>query len=253
VITVQRPLAEPGALDAARQAQLPLARAALNDSRASHLTRYGSAPIKRSLFEAQHEKCAYCEWKLPAAEYQDVEHYRPKSHYWWLTWEWSNLLFACVFCNRTHKKHQFPLVDEAVRLQPEELSPGEEDPLVIDPSSMTPISDHIRFRRVAGRWQPVPVNGSAYGDRTITVLGLAQSPVVDAYQTYFAQHIEVRVDNVLAAIAAGDNDAASLAWNQATVLTEPEYQFAALAWGALDELVPDSARVPLGLAMPPHP
>jgi uncharacterized protein (TIGR02646 family) len=55
----------------------------------------------RAIYE---DKCAYCERKL----YEDdkkrlkeasVEHYRPKSYYWWLGYEWSNLMLVCTDCN----------------------------------------------------------------------------------------------------------------------------------------------------------
>jgi uncharacterized protein (TIGR02646 family) len=40
-------------------------------------------------------KCAYCESDCIA----EVEHYRPKNHYFWLYYEWTNLLPACHDCN----------------------------------------------------------------------------------------------------------------------------------------------------------
>jgi len=62
-------------------------------------------------------KCAYCE----STSYKpDVEHYRPKkgvtgaqrnSHgYYWLCYEWSNLIPACYECNsRSGKWNKFPI------------------------------------------------------------------------------------------------------------------------------------------------
>ena len=37
-----------------------------------------------------------------------VEHYRPKSFYYWLAFSWDNLLIACPTCNQ-NKKANFPL------------------------------------------------------------------------------------------------------------------------------------------------
>jgi hypothetical protein len=57
------------------------------------------------------EKCAYCEGKYGAGHPWHVEHYRPKSEvtenrqlidhpgYFWLAYEWHNLLLACAHCN----------------------------------------------------------------------------------------------------------------------------------------------------------
>lgn len=65
-------------------------------------------------------KCAYCE-KLCKA---DVEHYRPKKGvhedskhegYYWLCYEWTNLIPACVKCNRDGGKHNhFPILGKRV-------------------------------------------------------------------------------------------------------------------------------------------
>jgi len=88
---------------------------------------YGDPDEKRSRVEDQlalsyYNKCAYCE-RLAKA---DIEHYRPKkkvvednSHngYYWLCYEWSNLLPACVKCNREGAKHsKFPILGNRVYL-----------------------------------------------------------------------------------------------------------------------------------------
>ena len=62
-------------------------------------------------------KCAYCESDVTAGSPLRVEHYRPKakvkeapSHpgYYWLGYEWSNLLLACETCNG-YKGNHFPI------------------------------------------------------------------------------------------------------------------------------------------------
>lgn len=71
-----------------------------------------------------YHKCAYCE-TLSSPE---VEHYRPKrsveedtSHrgYYWLSYEWSNLLPACHDCNkRGSKGTRFPINGDRVFIPP---------------------------------------------------------------------------------------------------------------------------------------
>ena len=53
-------------------------------------------------------KCAYCESNCEA----EIEHYRPKSHYFWLYYEWSNLFPVCHDCNKVGegKGIQFPVM-----------------------------------------------------------------------------------------------------------------------------------------------
>lgn len=44
-------------------------------------------------------KCAFCETPTTAVYYGDVEHFRPKSTYWWLAYCYENYLFSCRVCN----------------------------------------------------------------------------------------------------------------------------------------------------------
>ncbi len=57
-------------------------------------------------------KCAYCETYCEA----EVEHYRPKNqdNYYWLYYEWSNLVPACHDCNKigTGKGIKFPVLSK---------------------------------------------------------------------------------------------------------------------------------------------
>jgi hypothetical protein len=54
-------------------------------------------------------KCAYCEAPTTLVTYGDVEHYRPKSTYWWLAYCYDNYLISCVLCNQKFKKANFPI------------------------------------------------------------------------------------------------------------------------------------------------
>jgi len=57
----------------------------------------------------QHEKCCYCETKIPdEGHLKAVEHFKPKSVYKKLTNDWENLLLACAQCNGK-KSDKFPL------------------------------------------------------------------------------------------------------------------------------------------------
>ena len=47
--------------------------------------------VSRDLWLMQNRRCCYCE-VFVHREYNDVEHYRPCSLYWWLAWDWTNLL-----------------------------------------------------------------------------------------------------------------------------------------------------------------
>lgn len=64
---------------------------------------------KTQLKKESFGKCAYCEANTDVVAHGDVEHYRPKSIYWWLAYTYDNYLFACQICNQTYKSDNFPI------------------------------------------------------------------------------------------------------------------------------------------------
>lgn len=107
-------------------------------------------------------KCACCE--RSRGEELQVDHYRPKkarqnkdatynhSGYYWLTYEWSNLMPLCSSCNQS-KSNYFPLKDEVKRViyhthqlayKPKELYIHEE-PLFINPEIDLQPERHFKY------------------------------------------------------------------------------------------------------------
>ena len=66
-------------------------------------------PAKGALKRESGGKCAYCEASTETVAHGDVEHFRPKSIYWWLAFCYDNYLFACQLCNQTYKGDNFPM------------------------------------------------------------------------------------------------------------------------------------------------
>jgi hypothetical protein len=58
-------------------------------------------------------KCAYCESPTDTVAHGDVEHFRPKSKYWWLAYCYDNYVYACQICNQVHKGDEFPIFSSA--------------------------------------------------------------------------------------------------------------------------------------------
>lgn len=104
---------------------------------------YGASDVRLQLEQDQYYKCAFCECYLPL-KYHDVEHFRPKSHYYWLGHDWKNLLYSCERCNRLYKKTIFPLASGSVRANSPVDDITLEHPLLINPTEVDP-SLHIRF------------------------------------------------------------------------------------------------------------
>lgn len=83
---------------------------------------YASNEVKKRLATIYNNKCAFCESDTTAGAVLQVEHYRPKAKvtdepthegYYWLGYEWINLLYACSACNRA-KSNSFPI--EGIRV-----------------------------------------------------------------------------------------------------------------------------------------
>ncbi|SOD79915.1 HNH endonuclease [Spirosoma fluviale] len=87
---------------------------------------YGDKEVKDALEVIYLKKCAYCESDGKEAAPFQVDHYRPKkgvkddpAHpgYYWLAYEWSNLILSCANCNRP-KSTQFPVAGVRVSSHP---------------------------------------------------------------------------------------------------------------------------------------
>ena len=136
------------------------------DARMKRIYKSGDAPF--------YGKCAYCECDVLVNQPGDIEHWRPKSRvidgnahpiqivtadgdtvphpgYYWLAYDWRNLLLACEDCNRPSKGKtagkrigkwdQFPV--RGFRAVREGEEDGEE-PLLINPVDEDP-SDHLEI------------------------------------------------------------------------------------------------------------
>ena len=143
---------------------------------------YRHPDVKRQLKSDQNEKCAYCERKLNG-DYGAVEHYRPKGGwqqesgdslnkpgYYWLAFEWSNLLFCCDECNTSYKMNLFPLANPDSRnIENRDIS--KEQPLLINPSTEDP-GAYIAFNKEMAVPRVISGHFSEKGEKTIELLGL---------------------------------------------------------------------------------
>ena len=139
---------------------------------------YAAESVKDTLKRAQYGKCCYCESKFLSTSYGAVEHFRPKGGvqqnerqdmqypgYYWLAYDWNNLLFSCERCNTSHKRNLFPLLDETKRAVSHHDDITKERPLLINPAQEDP-RKHLRFLGEA------VIGDTDKGRQTIRTLGL---------------------------------------------------------------------------------
>ena len=82
---------------------------------------------KAQLLVESNNKCAYCETPTRVVTYGDVEHFRPKSIYWWLAYSYENYLPSCGTCNQEYKKDLFELENKKNQLAGIQITPAISD------------------------------------------------------------------------------------------------------------------------------
>jgi hypothetical protein len=259
MIRITRDPTPPAELLAVRAKNLPIAQkhvAAGTLDVKKHLIGYEVA--KGELHRQQHRKCCYCEKWVQEASFNDLEHFRPKSKYWWLTWEWLNLMFACPNCNRGEKNDEFPLRPGSPVLLAPPAAAVVELPWLIDPADaqgMDPL-DVIAFKRVGKQWWPYGCN--PHGDETVRVLGLARPALLTEYSDWVEDHIIPGVENIMDEMERGmrNADAVSRVWRGLTrTLFHKRQQYLALSYHALPLVLDEkkSAWRAFGLTVPRPP
>jgi uncharacterized protein (TIGR02646 family) len=150
--------------------------------------------VREKLNELYFSKCAYCETFCKA----EIEHYRPKkgvtedtlhNGYYWLCYEWSNLVPSCRYCNTEGGKgNQFPIkgtrikkpsFDAQLKLDKEHIKANanlllSEQPYLLHPEIDNPIN-YFNFK-VDSHGQGVEIQGidgiNARGEQTIKICNL---------------------------------------------------------------------------------
>jgi uncharacterized protein (TIGR02646 family) len=208
---------------------------------------YGAAEVKNALRKDQHEKCAFCESKFSHVGYGDVEHLRPKRGYrqhsrdrlqypgyYWLVYEWSNLLYSCQLCNQRFKKNLFPLQNPRQRARSHHHDISAEKPLLVDPAAVDP-SQFVTFHNEYAH----PVKRNPIGRTTIAVLGLNRKELIEVRRDrlrtirVFLQ-MRASLERHMAEVGASQADRIHLAAINAELaeLTRDSEQFAGMSRAA---------------------
>lgn len=179
--------------------------------------------MKEVIFEAFHGKCAYCETKIAADQPGDVEHFRPKAGvtddndkpillangrehpgYYWLAYDWRNLIPSCNKCNRPTrgregkligKWNRFPVKEEKRRWS-DPADGDNEAPLFLNPLCSKP-EEHFDIDEtgvIGGRTDE--------GRKCIDLLGLNRDGLIEKRQTTYLQ-VQALAANSTAAAANG--------------------------------------------------
>ena len=148
---------------------------------------YAHDSVTCLLHTAQYGKCCYCESLIDHVGYENIEHFRPKGGcrqsevssekmmgYYWLAYDWDNLMISCPRCNTSHKRNFFPLENNGRRAGLPTSDLSSEQPLLIDPFRDDP-ADFIAFHAEV----VFAINNNHKGRETIKALGLDRGPLED--------------------------------------------------------------------------
>jgi 5-methylcytosine-specific restriction endonuclease McrA len=163
--------------------------------------------MKDELFHLYHSKCAYCESPLRLSSWDQLDHFRPKNKvldehnrmvwinragkphtgYYWLAYEWTNLLPSCAVCNQ-RKGAIFPVLPGSVHAKQPGKESGEK-PIFIHPIRDDP-ADHLEY---------VPTTGflkskTSRGRGCIDVLDLNREELVNERRAAYRACIELLSD-----------------------------------------------------------
>ena len=199
------------------------------------------ALARNPLLQVTQNKCAYCESALMDYE-GHVDHFRPKSgargmtgeyapnHYWWLAYDWNNLLVSCQVCNK-HKRDIFPVETESKRAPIGATGEAlfSENALIVDPGSEDP-SVHLGFLD-NGLIEPK----SKKGECTIAVLGLNRDELVQK-RLEAANSFRLRLINSQEADPSAEIEAEI----RTLVSDNPPQEYVATLMGVLAGWLPDN-------------
>ncbi len=162
-----------------------------------------SKDVIRELDKYYFGKCAYCETYCNA----EVEHYRPKNHYYWLYYEWTNLLPACHDCNTigTGKGTQFPVIGKQETKPQFETKTNKlnksyclhnkfplkaEKPYLLHPEYDNP-KDFLAFK-INDQFVGIDIIGidsKEKGEKTLNICNLNREPLRKNRQSIVVEHI----------------------------------------------------------------
>jgi hypothetical protein len=206
MLLLKRP-PEPGGFAAAVQALRDAVKVEIDAGRKPEFSEKWS-DYKDVLSQAQFLKCGFCELKIIAGYFGDVEHYYPKGEvwalppepahwgrerrglstvvgrrkvvlsqtgYWWRAYDWLNYLLACKICNSSWKRSYFPVQEVPHPVPPLPTVPV--TPFLINPFDGPAPAQHLRFTDI-GQVEARP--GSVHGRETIKTVGLDRESLRDA-------------------------------------------------------------------------
>lgn len=156
--------------------------------------------VRAALGAMSNGKCAYCETPLSDVSELVVDLFRPRrgavradgridpDHYWWLAYDWENMLPSCYACNR-NKASRFPIAGRAAVAEARGAELDAERCQLVDPADEVGSPDDHLWVDAEGRIGAL----SERGDVTIAVLDLNRAELVERRRETYDEATELYV------------------------------------------------------------
>jgi 5-methylcytosine-specific restriction endonuclease McrA len=187
--------------------------------------------MRQVLYDAFHGKCAYCERKFVLDQSGDIDHFRPKGAvtderdqvvritmpgggsgphpgYYWLAYDWRNLLPTCARCNRPARLQDGRLVGKSTRFPVQgqhQWEPGKEEQEA--PMFLNPVFDDPQAHLGISMDTGVIYAKSPRGQTCIDLLDLNREGLPEERQKRYTE-IKARVTQAWIALRMGQGQTA---------------------------------------------
>lgn len=205
-----------------------------------------------------HGKCAYCESFIGADQPGDLDHFRPRGRvtdadghevrirnrdgqqvphpgYYWLAYDWENLLPACADCNRTSGQkanRQIGKWDKFPVRGLHAVNPGEEtneQPLLLNPVFQDP-SQHLEIKDIG-----VFLSRTEEGGTCIDIFGLNDRVDLVASRKRMYTDTRYKVKGLVGALFHRDNQEAGMLVSELTKIKNGELPYSASGRLAIED------------------
>ncbi len=139
--------------------------------------KYRHPQIQQTLDTMFSGKCGYCESYIKHISDAHIEHYKPKSRFPELTFDWDNLLLACSKCNSTFKSDKFP--------------EAHENGPIINPCVDDPIKHFEFFYDAKAKMATVITMPNSRGNTTENLLGLNRKELREHRSLYITRILAI--------------------------------------------------------------
>ena len=174
--------------------------------------------LKNYLHAAFHGKCGYCETRIAISDQGNVDRYRPNNGvrdqknyyqdlYWWVTFEWDNLIYSCKECNQ-YKANYFPVKGTRAKDEKDDLK--NEHRMLLNPYEDEP-NQHLSYD---SHGNIIPLTDE--GNQTIELLRLDRTDLINR-----RQNAKIEVIQAVESVLDGKNES-KLDINYLTKIYESE-------------------------------